>query len=186
MDGADTICAALLGLSLSLCLFYIVIQRSDALRSRFLSSPKSLQKLFVFFVVTPLFVTPFIAATRFSAGSHPMLILPAVSASVAGLGVILASFREIGVVPSIRDKADLVTTGVYAIVRHPIYSGTLLIYIGLLLWSRSLVNLVHLPLCLVAYAPMVAVEEKNLATEYGDAYRDYMARVRHRLFPLIY
>jgi protein-S-isoprenylcysteine O-methyltransferase Ste14 len=33
---------------------------------------------------------------------------------------------------------------------------------------------------------MVAVEEKNLVFEYGDAYRDYMARVRHRLFPLIY
>jgi protein-S-isoprenylcysteine O-methyltransferase Ste14 len=186
MDRADTLCAALLGLSLSFCLFYIAIQRSKALRSRFLSSPKPLQKSFVFFIVTPLFVTPFIATTRFSAGSHPMLALAAVSATVAGLAVILASFREIGVVPSIRDKAELVTTGIYAFVRHPIYSGTLLTYMGLLLWSCSLVNLVHLPLCLLAYAAMVAVEEKNLVIEYGDAYRDYMARVKHRLFPLIY
>jgi hypothetical protein len=71
MDGADTTCAALLGLSLSLCLFYIVIQRSDALRSRFLSSSKSLQKSFVFFAVTPLFVTPFIAACPSSIPRRP-------------------------------------------------------------------------------------------------------------------
>ena len=54
MDDADTLCAALLGLSLSFCLFYLAIQRSKALRSRFLSSPKPLQKSFVFFIVTPL------------------------------------------------------------------------------------------------------------------------------------
>ncbi len=73
---------------------------------------------------------------------------------------------------------QLVTTGVYALVRNPIYSAFAFVMSGAVLLSS---NLYLLPLPLVFWilltVMMQATEEKWLLEQFGDEYRDYCKRV---------
>ena len=73
---------------------------------------------------------------------------------------------------------QLVTTGVYALVRNPIYSAFAFVMSGAALLSS---NLYLLPLPLVFWVlltvMMQATEEKWLLEQFGDEYREYCKRV---------
>ena len=80
--------------------------------------------------------------------------------------------------------AGLVTTGPFALVRHPIYTGGMGFFVGysLLTSGPALV----LTACLsILWALKLRVEERLLATVYAD-YPAYCRRVRRRLVPFIY
>ncbi|MBN1247124.1 MAG: isoprenylcysteine carboxylmethyltransferase family protein [Anaerolineae bacterium] len=70
----------------------------------------------------------------------------------------------------------LVTTGLYARLRHPRYLGVLLLALGLSLIFRSWVGLV----ATVALVPVLVMrirdEEQSLAAEFGEAWAAYLAR----------
>ncbi len=80
---------------------------------------------------------------------------------------------------------QLVTTGVYAWVRNPIYTALMLIMCGLIFWNG---NLCLIPLCLFYYGLMTVLvkftEEKWLADLYGKAYLDY-CRCVNRCIPWV-
>ncbi len=80
----------------------------------------------------------------------------------------------------------LVTTGVFAFVRHPSYAGGLLSLVGLNLALGSSLSLLVL---LVTHVPLVLhrirVEEAALVDRFGESYRSYMARTA-RLVPVLY
>lgn len=72
----------------------------------------------------------------------------------------------------------LITTGVYSVVRNPIYSAFSFVLTGVLLIYG---NLYLFPLSLLYWAlltiMMRATEEKWLLEQFGDEYRDYCKRV---------
>jgi protein-S-isoprenylcysteine O-methyltransferase Ste14 len=73
----------------------------------------------------------------------------------------------------------LVVHGIYGRTRNPLYLGTTLVYLGLgvaagSLWAIGLV----VPLLWVINVGVVKREERYLERKFGDAYRDYKARVR--------
>ena len=74
---------------------------------------------------------------------------------------------------------QLVTTGVYALVRNPIYSAFAFVMSGGAALLSS--NLYLLPLPLMFWAlltvMMQTVEEKRLLDEFGDEYKEYCKRV---------
>jgi protein-S-isoprenylcysteine O-methyltransferase Ste14 len=79
----------------------------------------------------------------------------------------------------------VIATGPYALVRHPMYIGALVMLVGVPLALGSLWGL-------VAIVPMVAVlvarlldEEKFLAKNLAG-YSEYQGKVKHRLLPLIW
>lgn len=78
-------------------------------------------------------------------------------------------------------SADLVTTGVYARARHPIYGGWVLVGLGFALalspWALPLVVLLAVEL-----SGKSRVEERALLERY-PAYAAYRARVPRRFFP---
>jgi protein-S-isoprenylcysteine O-methyltransferase Ste14 len=79
----------------------------------------------------------------------------------------------------------VIESGPYGIVRHPMYSGALLLAVGIPL---ALGSQVTLPLCLpmaVALAWRAADEERCLLAELAG-YADYRRRIRWRLVPGIY
>jgi protein-S-isoprenylcysteine O-methyltransferase Ste14 len=80
--------------------------------------------------------------------------------------------------PTNQPARVLVTTGVYGWTRNPIYLGFFLIYggIGVALWS-SWTLLLTLPIAITIRYGVVAREEAYLERRFGDAYRDYRARV---------
>ena len=96
----------------------------------------------------------------------------------------MLSFLKIGAVPSIT-KAGLKTSGVYRMVRHPIYSGTLIVFAGLNLYNSSAIPLFYFPVSLLLYYLMTYFEEKDLLKIYGEEYINYRGIVKFRLIPFI-
>lgn len=79
----------------------------------------------------------------------------------------------------------LVTTGVYALVRNPIYSAFFLVCIGAIL-IESNISLFVLPVIYYVYMTvfLIKTEEKWLHKLYGQEYEEYCREV-HRCIPWI-
>lgn len=71
----------------------------------------------------------------------------------------------------------LVTDGIYARVRHPQYVGLFMLIGSLLIQWPTLLSLLMAPLLIVAYVRLARREERELEAQFGQAYRDYRARV---------
>jgi protein-S-isoprenylcysteine O-methyltransferase Ste14 len=76
----------------------------------------------------------------------------------------------------------VISTGPYAWVRHPMYSGAVLFMAGIPLLLGSWWGLALSPLFAVLFAIRTRIEERTLTTALPD-YADYAARVRYRLIP---
>ena len=76
----------------------------------------------------------------------------------------------------------VVSSGPYAFVRHPMYSGTILFLVGAALLLGSWWGVVLSPLFALLFAIRSRIEERALLAGLPD-YADYMARVRYRLVP---
>jgi protein-S-isoprenylcysteine O-methyltransferase Ste14 len=77
------------------------------------------------------------------------------------------------------------TTGPYAIVRHPMYSGLMLLLVGLPLALGSWWGLVLVPPILGVIIWRLLDEERYLSAHLSG-YRAYTAKVTHRLMPYIW
>jgi protein-S-isoprenylcysteine O-methyltransferase Ste14 len=76
----------------------------------------------------------------------------------------------------------VVSTGPYALVRHPMYSGTALLVLGTPLALGSWWGL----LVAVLFLPILAwrlIEEERYLAKHLSGYADYMRKVRYRLAP---
>jgi protein-S-isoprenylcysteine O-methyltransferase Ste14 len=76
----------------------------------------------------------------------------------------------------------VVSDGPYAVVRHPMYGGTLLLIAGIPLLLGSWLGLAFAPLIVLLFAVRAVMEERTLMAEL-PGYTDYAARVRYRLIP---
>ena len=76
----------------------------------------------------------------------------------------------------------VVSTGPYAFVRHPMYSGVVLFFVGVALLLGSWWGVVLSPLFAVLFGIRAGIEERALIEGLPD-YVDYAARVRYRLLP---
>ena len=79
----------------------------------------------------------------------------------------------------------IATTGPYALVRHPMYAGAILLLIGIPLLLGSWYGLVLAPVLVVGFALRAVLEERTLQAQL-PGYADYAARVRYRFIPLIW
>lgn len=161
---------------------YFIIISNTRLKEKFYKLPNIIQKIYVLFFVLPLFISPFIA--HFKLGLSNIFNAIGLCISIAGILFILFSFMKIGVVPSIT-QTGLKTSGVYKIVRHPIYSGTLIVFAGLILFNSSAIPLLYFPFSLLLYYLMTYFEEKDLVKIYGDEYINYRGKVKYRLIPFV-
>jgi protein-S-isoprenylcysteine O-methyltransferase Ste14 len=82
------------------------------------------------------------------------------------------------------ESQRLVVEGVYSYVRHPMYFGTLLIYLAFLVLSFSLISVIPLVFSLFLYNIIAKYEEKELEKIFGDKYLEYKRTV-NRWFPII-
>lgn len=102
-----------------------------------------------------------------------------------GVGIALAAGAGLGrtLTPSPIPKADgqLVTSGVFGLVRHPIYSGLLVLGLGLVVIGASVLHLIAWVALLSVLMAKSRFEERMLADQYPD-YAAYAARVG-RLVP---
>ncbi|MBB4375980.1 Protein-S-isoprenylcysteine O-methyltransferase Ste14 [Bradyrhizobium sp. Rc3b] len=111
-----------------------------------------------------------------------------------GLALFLAStlftmwvFRENSfAAPVVKLQAEraqrVISTGPYAHVRHPMYSGMVLFFAGVPLLLGSWWGLVMVPILVLLFAIRIGIEERTLRDGLAG-YADYAERVRYRLMP---
>lgn len=118
--------------------------------------------------------------------------LPAVIAAsilfLIGYGMYAEVLREnayLSRTVEVWEGQKVVSTGLYGIVRHPMYLATLLMFLPLPLILGSLWGL----LALAPYPVMIVVRllnEEKLLSEGLEGYREYKAKVKYRLIPFIW
>ncbi len=131
----------------------------------------------------------------FNASISPVIIFVSgglvryLSLMIATFGVIIISraFREykfssfIGVE---KEENEFKQTGILKHVRHPIYSGTVLIVLGFFLFNPTSATLVSV-CCIIAYLPIgIYFEEKKLINQFGHEYLTYKQKTPS-VFPKI-
>jgi protein-S-isoprenylcysteine O-methyltransferase Ste14 len=68
---------------------------------------------------------------------------------------------------------QLVTTGIYRFIRHPQYTGFLLITLGMLFEWATLPMLIMYPILVWLYVRLARHEEADMRAEFGPAYDEY-------------
>jgi protein-S-isoprenylcysteine O-methyltransferase Ste14 len=76
-----------------------------------------------------------------------------------------------------RKEIMLIQTDVFAIIRHPMYFGSILIYLGFVVLSFSLIALVVFIIVVIFYYYICRYEEKLLIEKLGSEYIKYMKKV---------
>ncbi len=85
----------------------------------------------------------------------------------------------------VRDGQTVVDTGLYGIVRHPMYTATVLLFLSMPLVLNSLISF----FIMLAYIPIIVKrirnEEEVLETEL-KGYTEYKQNIKYRLLPFIW
>ena len=126
----------------------------------------------------------FLSATKSDFLLAQTQILKFISLALSTWGVIIIKMafknyrlREFLGFSNTEGQLELVQSGVLKYVRHPIYSGTILLFIGFWLFIPNVLNLVTV-ICTFLYLPIgIRLEEQKLEEEYGDLYRRYKDKV---------
>jgi protein-S-isoprenylcysteine O-methyltransferase Ste14 len=79
----------------------------------------------------------------------------------------------------------VITTGLYAVVRHPMYVGGLFLFVGIPLSLGSWWGLLVIALMMPALIWRLLDEEKFL-TKNLPGYAEYRKKVRYRLIPFVW
>jgi len=72
---------------------------------------------------------------------------------------------------------NLKTEGMLSKVRHPLYSATILLFVGFWLFAPSIANTITVVSALLYLIVGITLEEKKLVNEFGQQYIDYKKRV---------
>lgn len=104
---------------------------------------------------------------------------------VGGLAIVGAASLGLGrgltPTPVPNGRAELCTTGLYGVVRHPIYTGVLIIVLGIVVRSGNLVTLAVGVVTAIFFDRKAAWEEARLTEQFPD-YPAY-CRTTPRLIP---
>ncbi len=85
----------------------------------------------------------------------------------------------------VQENQKVIDTGLYGIVRHPMYSSTLILFLSMPLVLGSLYSFIIFLTYPLIIVKRIRHEEKFL-TEELDGYREYVQKVRYRLIPFIW
>ena len=92
--------------------------------------------------------------------------------------------RNWGMPMSRRQEPDLITTGPYRFIRHPIYTGIILAMIGTAL-AINLLGLIAVAVIAAFFAYSAAREERFLVEQFPATFPDYKARTK-LLIPFVF
>ena len=97
--------------------------------------------------------------------------------------VVLGGNWSSGVV--FKEQHELIEQGPYAYVRHPIYSGVLVMFLGLAIFRGTLTGFILVVIILAGLWLKALQEEKLLTRHFREAYPQYRKRVK-ALVPFVW
>ena len=151
-------------------------------------------------IVTNLFVLSFFVMLLFIPADvfhFHVLDAPSFLVSFAGLLAFVAGWVLIAsamhentfAAPVVKHQEErhqhTITTGVYAFVRHPMYTSVVLLAPGMALWLGSYAAALLSIVPIVLIAVRIVFEERFLRREL-PGYEDYTRRVHYRLVPFVW
>ena len=126
---------------------------------------------------------------RFGWSSVPRwLTILAAIVFLAGYGMYAEVMREnayLSRTVEVQEGQKVISTGLYGIVRHPMYLATLLMFLPMPLILQSLWGLIPFALYPVLIGIRIINEEKVLSADL-EGYTEYKKTVKYRLIPFIW
>lgn len=174
---------------------YLAVKRPDALRRRMKAGPfaetRPVQR---FLIAGIVMITVAVLVTsaldhRFGWSSVPTAavllgyVLVWTGLTTAQFVIIQNSYAAATI--TVESGQPLVSTGLYGVVRHPMYAATLIMMIGTPLALDSYWGLIAVLPAVLLLAVRIADEEKMLRQQLAG-YRAYMQEVRFRLVPYVW
>ena len=172
--------------------FVMFFKNPDLLRKRLNAKEEQAEQKTVVLLSAAIFIAVFILAGlnyRFE-----WCILP-MGASIAGAAVFIAAYimyaeviREntyLSRTIEVQEGQKVVDTGLYGIVRHPMYTSTIFLFLAMPIVLGSLISFA----VMLLYIPIIAKRIKNeeQVLEQGlPGYTEYKQKVRYRLFPRLW
>jgi protein-S-isoprenylcysteine O-methyltransferase Ste14 len=130
---------------------------------------------------------PTVPATLILWPESAAVLASAAAITVIGLMIAIWSRIALGIYWSgnvvVKDAHVIIDRGAYRFVRHPIYSGVLLMVIGTALWWGRLVGLVICAVTFAGFMIKARFEEQLLSKHFPVEYGRYKARVKRALVP---
>lgn len=170
----------------------MVFVRPELLAKRLQAKEDEQQQKIVIALTGLMFVVGFVVAgLSFRFGWLPIPTWAVVAASVVFLltyllyAEVLRENAYLSRTIEVQENQRVVDTGLYGIVRHPMYSATLLLFLAMPIILGSMVSFLIFLVYPVLIVKRIQNEEKVL--ELGlDGYTEYTKRVRYRLIPLVW
>lgn len=100
-------------------------------------------------------------------------------------GEVLRENQYLSRVIEVQEDQTVVDTGLYGVVRHPMYSATVLLFLSMPLVLNSLPSFV----IMLVYIPIIVkrIRNEELVLEQElKGYKEYKSKVKYRLIPLIW
>jgi protein-S-isoprenylcysteine O-methyltransferase Ste14 len=174
---------------------YLAVTNPAALKRRMQAGPaaetRTVQKVVISVAFLLMAATIVLSALdfRFGWSSVPTAVCVIGDLLVAlGLGIAMLTMIQNGYASAnitVESGQQLVSTGLYAFVRHPMYLGNVVLMVGIPLALGSYWGLLVVIPGLAVLAVRILDEEKVLAEDLAG-YRDYSQRVHYRLVPYVW
>ena len=171
----------------------ILMKKSpDLLRKRLNAKEEQTEQKTVILLSGLMFLAAFIAAGlnyRFG-----WIILPGAVSFAAAIVFLLAYvlyaevMREnayLSRTVEVQENQKVIDTGLYGIVRHPMYMSTLLLFLAMPLVLGSVISFA----IMLAYIPIISKRirnEEQVLEEGLEGYREYKQRVRYKMIPFVW
>lgn len=166
--------------------FYLVVTDPAALQRRMRGGPKAETRTVQKIVISVSIIT-LVAVIVVSAFDHRegWSTVPIPVVVLGNLLVVVFQNRYAGASIRVEPGQQVVSTGMYGVVRHPMYVGNVILMIGIPLALGSYWALLAVLVTLPVLAVRITDEEKMLRTEL-DGYAAYTEKVRYRLLPYVW
>jgi len=181
--------------SVFLITFYFLRKDPSLIQSRLKAGPVAEQQKsqkVIQALASLFFILPFITSSldhRLGWSHVPtFIVLFGDMLVVVGLYVVFLVFREntfTSATIEVKDEQKVISTGPYAVIRHPMYSGAFIMLLGIPLALGSCWAFIFVFLLFAAIVWRLLEEEKFLSKNL-PGYTGYRQKVRYRLIPYIW
>ena len=171
---------------------FLMIKNPKLLESRLKAKEKEQTQKEVILLSGIMFISGFIiAGLNFR---YQWIILPDIVIIISSIvfiisyilyGIVLMQNKYLSRTIEVKENQEVISKGLYKIVRHPMYSVTILLFLSIPLILGSLISFIIFLIYPIIIIKRINNEEQVLSKEL-KGYKEYQNKVKYRLIPYIW